>query len=57
MVDAVDAEVYPDVEHMSAAAVGTVDVWKNYLVVGFPNIQVVDLDTKEKKCLQNSIEV
>ena len=49
MIDATDPEVCRDLEHLSAAAVGTVDVWKNYLVVGFPNICVVDLDNGKEK--------
>lgn len=57
MINAADSEVYPDLEYTSATAVGTVDVWKNYLVLGFPNIQVVDLDTNEKKTLQKASEV
>lgn len=35
-------------EHTLSTAVGTVNVWKKYLAIGFPNIQIVDLDAKEK---------
>jgi hypothetical protein len=55
MIDIADSGVCRDLEHWSATAVGTVDVWKNYLVVGFPNIQVVNLDNrKEMITLENS---
>ena len=57
MIDDVDSKVHCNPEHTSATAVGRVDIWKNYLVLGFPNIQVVDLDTKEKKTLQNPTTV
>lgn len=54
MIDVADSGVCRDLEHWSATAVGTVDVWKNYLVVGFPNIQVVNLDNrKETTTLKN----
>ena len=54
MIDVADSGVCHDLEHWSATAVGTVDVWKKYLVVGFPNIQVVNLDNrKETTTLKN----
>lgn len=57
VTDAVETKARSTPEYTSASAVGGVDVWKNYLVLGFPDIQIADLDTKEKKTLQNSVEV
>ena len=54
MIDVADSGVCHDLEHWSATAVGTVDVWKKYLVVGFSNIQIVNLDNrKETTTLKN----
>jgi hypothetical protein len=51
VTDAVGTKTRSNPEYTSASAVGGVDIWKNYLVVGFPNIQVADLDTQERKQL------
>ena len=51
----VSAKIRRDPEYASSTSVGTVDVWKNYLVIGFPNIQIIDLDTQERRELRISI--
>lgn len=52
----VSAKIRRDPEYASSTSVGTVDVWKNYLVIGFPNVQIIDLDTQERRELGISIE-
>ena len=51
----VSAKIRRDPEYASSTSVGTVDVWKNYLVIGFPNVQIIDLDTQERRELRISI--
>lgn len=52
MTEVDESNTHHNQECTSSSTVGTVDVWKNYLAIGFPNITVVDLDTKERKDLQ-----
>ena len=49
------AKIRRDPEYASSTSVGTVDIWKNYLVIGFPNVQIIDLDTQERRELRISI--
>ena len=47
MIDVADSGVCR-VKHLSDTVVGSVDVWKHFLVVGFQNIRVVDLDNRKE---------
>ena len=50
------SKIRRDPEYASATSVGTVDVWEKYLVIGFPNIQIIDLNTQERRALGISTE-